>query len=66
MVSESAALSLVPDASLMGKTGKGCVALEMGVRLLGIGCEVRTENWLVRMEREEKEESEVAEKAIAL
>ena len=66
VVSESAALSLVVDVSLKGKTGKGFEALDLGVRLLGSGCWLRTENRFVRMDSEENEEREVAEKAIAV
>ena len=66
VVSESAALSLVVDVSLKGKTGKGFEALDLGVRLLGSGCWLRTENRVVRMDSEENEEREVAEKAIAV
>lgn len=61
VVSESAALSLVVDVSLKGKTGKGFEALDLGVRLLGSGCWLRTENRFVRMDSEENEEREVAE-----
>ena len=65
VVSESAALSLVVEVSLMGKAEEGCEVLKMGMRLLGTGCEVRTKKRVVPMEREENEEREVAEKAIA-
>lgn len=64
-MSESLALSLVADVSLIVKTREEYEALDMGARLVGSGCGTRTENLFVRMEREENEESEVAEKAIA-